>query len=147
MQKVDQGLHKIALRADIDALRMKEETHVSFKSVDDNHAHLLGHDGHTAILIATAELLNNWWERIPKNKSIRLIFQPAESTLEGAKVLIHEGCLEGVEEIYGIRNTHIGREATISLKSGPILAGATDVDIEVLSNQNDALTGVSHLVV
>lgn len=61
--------------------------------------------------------------------------------------MIHEGCLEGVEEIYGIRNTHIGREATISLKSGPILAGATDVDIEVLSNQNDALTGVSHLVV
>ena len=58
LQKVDQGLHKIALRADIDALRMKEETHVSFKSVDDNHAHLLGHDGHTAILIATAELLN-----------------------------------------------------------------------------------------
>jgi len=64
------GVSKIALRADIDALRMKEEAHVSYKSSNDHLAHMLGHDGHTAILLATAELLMNRLERIPKNKSI-----------------------------------------------------------------------------
>lgn len=52
---------------------MKEEADVGFKSTND-YAHMGGHDGHTAILIATAELLVNWAGRIPKNKSIRLIF-------------------------------------------------------------------------
>jgi len=74
LQKVQMGLHKVALWADIDAVRMKEESNISYKSLNEDLGHLLGHDGHAAILVATAELLNNWRERIPKNKSVRLIF-------------------------------------------------------------------------
>ena len=57
--KMERGLHTIALRVDIDAIRMTEEAHVPFKSTKDDLAHTLGHDGHTAILVATAELLMN----------------------------------------------------------------------------------------
>lgn len=52
------GLHKIALRADIDALRMKDSDLTKAENKDE-FAHILGHDGHASILIATAELLNN----------------------------------------------------------------------------------------
>ena len=62
--------------------------------------------------------------------------------MEGAKVMIEEGCLDGIEEIYGIWNTHIGREATISLKSGLMMAGASDIDIEILSDSSDALNAI-----
>ena len=53
------GLNKIALRADIDAVKIKEESHISYKSLNEDLSHVLGHDGHAAILVATAELLNN----------------------------------------------------------------------------------------
>lgn len=138
---MEQGLHKIALRADIDALRMKDSNLTKTENKDE-FAHILGHDGHASILIATAELLNNWKERIPKNKSVWLIFQPAETSLSGAKAMIEGGCLEGIEEIYGIWNTHIGWEATISIKHGIMMAGASDIDIEILSDTNDALNAV-----
>jgi len=68
--------------------------------------------------------------------------------------MIDDGCLDGVEEIYTIWNTHLGREATVSLKSGELLAGATDVDIEVFglgghasepANAIDPITALCHI--
>lgn len=126
----EHGLKMIALRTDMDALRMTEDTNVDFKSVTD-HAHMCGHDGHMSIMMATAEYLVHKKDRIPNNKCIRLIWQPAEEGLTGANMMIKDGCLEGVQQIYGLHNFHLGRESTISFKSGEMMAGSSNVDIEI----------------
>ncbi len=61
--------------------------------------------------------------------------------------MINEGALEGIQEIYALRNTHIGQEATVNLKEGLMLAGASDVDIIIVSDTQSAMTAVSHLMV
>ena len=86
----------IALRGDMDALFMKEETGVPHSS-KTNYAHMCGHDGHTTCLLGIAEYLMLNRSKIPKGKKIRLLFQPAEEGPGGAKPMIEEGCLEGVD--------------------------------------------------
>ena len=99
----EHGVKCVALRTDMDALPMEEKTGLSYSS-ETSYAHMCGHDGHMAIMMATAEFLAAKRNRIPKNKKIRLIWQPAEETLQGAKRMIEDGCLEGVDEIYAIHN-------------------------------------------
>ena len=82
----------ILLRADIDALPIREETNLDFKSRTEN-MHACGHDLHTAMLLGAAKLLVN--EDLPGN--VRFLFQPAEELLEGAKDMIDAGVLEGVD--------------------------------------------------
>ena len=82
----------ILLRADMDALPIREETGLDFKSQTEN-MHACGHDLHTAMLLGAAKLLVN--EDLPGN--VRFLFQPAEELLEGAKDMIDAGMLEGVD--------------------------------------------------
>ena len=72
-----EGINCIALRGDMDALLMKEETGLPYAS-KNNHAHMCGHDGHTTCLLSIAEYLMLKRKQIPKGKKIRLLFQPAE---------------------------------------------------------------------
>ena len=90
------GVNCIALRGDMDALLMKEETGLPYSS-KTNHAHMCGHDGHTTCLLSIAEYLMVKRKQIPKGKKIRLLFQPAEEGPGGAKPMIKEGCLDGVD--------------------------------------------------
>ena len=82
----------ILLRADMDALPIREETNLDFKSRTEN-MHACGHDLHTAMLLGAAKLLVN--EDLSGN--VRFLFQPAEELLEGAKDMIDAGVLEGVD--------------------------------------------------
>ena len=82
----------ILLRADMDALPIREETNLDFKSQTEN-MHACGHDLHTAMLLGAAKLLVN--KDLPGN--VRFLFQPAEELLEGAKDMIDAGVLEGVD--------------------------------------------------
>lgn len=127
----DGECNMIAYRADIDALPMKEENpHLDYCSVTDA-AHMCGHDGHICTLLATAQFWTLNRDKIPSNKTIRLLFQPAEESPGGAEPMIKEGCLEGVDEVYGYHNVPFGHEGTISIKSGPLMAGVTKVIIEI----------------
>ncbi|MCP4021405.1 MAG: amidohydrolase, partial [Desulfobacteraceae bacterium] len=87
----------IALRADIDALPMQEPGNKDYKSINDGIMHSCGHDANTAILLGVAkkikdsDLLNNI------NGSVKLLFQPAEEKLGGAKAMIERGVLENPE--------------------------------------------------
>mmetsp|Transcript_1014 Transcript_1014/g.618 ORF Transcript_1014/g.618 Transcript_1014/m.618 type:complete len:86 (-) Transcript_1014:513-770(-) len=69
-----------------------------------NFAHMCGHDGHAAMLLAAAWTFINHRAKIPKSKVLRLLVQPAEESPGGALPMCKEGCMEGVDEVYGMHN-------------------------------------------
>ncbi len=92
----------IALRGDMDALPIQEETGKAWQSTHDGCMHACGHDGHTATLLATARWLKSFEDQL--SQPVTLIFQPAEEGHHGAREMINDGALEGVEAIYGWHN-------------------------------------------
>ena len=121
----------IGLRADLDCLPMHETTDLPYRSVNEGRAHKCGHDGHTAILMGVAELLAGVRDSIPGN--VRLIFQPAEEGVRGggAKVMVAEGVLDGVEEVYGLHNWPGYPRGQVRVKPGPMMAQTFTFNIEV----------------
>lgn len=120
----------VAFRADMDGLPMAEETGLEYTSTT-SCAHMCGHDGHMATLIASALFWKKNRDKIPKNKSVRLLFQPAEEGPGGAKPMIEEGCLEGVDEVFGYHNVPFGEQGSITLKSGELMAGSVEVIVDI----------------
>lgn len=94
----------LAIRAEMDALPINEETNLDFKSKTKNVMHACGHDVHTANLLGVAYILNELKDEF--NGNVKLIFQPAEETLAGAKKMIEEGVLENpkVDAIFGLHS-------------------------------------------
>lgn len=96
-----EGSGGVAIRADIDALPLTEESNAPFKSQVPGVMHACGHDGHTAILLGVAQLLADQGGNFPGR--IRLLFQPAEECIPGgARKLIDEGVLEGIDHVVGL---------------------------------------------
>lgn len=83
----------VMLRFDMDALPIQEATDLPFRSQNDGVMHACGHDGHTAIGMGVAELLVKHRAQLPGR--VKLVFQPAEEGLGGAKAMINDGVLEG----------------------------------------------------
>ncbi|MDO7908011.1 amidohydrolase [Paenibacillus sp. JX-17] len=119
----------IAIRADIDALPIQEETGLPYASRLPGQMHACGHDFHTASLIGTAYALKAK-ERNLKG-TIRFIFQPAEEKAEGAKAVIESGALEGVTAIFGMHNKPDLPVGTIGIKEGPLMAAADGFIVDV----------------
>ena len=117
----------IALRADMDALPMQETSGLSFSSKHDGVMHACGHDGHMAMLLGAAKILSQMDKEL--TGTIRFIFQPAEEGEGGARYMIEDGCLEGVDEIYGIHVWNYQPVGEVGAKEGPILAAADLFDI------------------
>lgn len=92
----------IALRGDIDALPIQEDTQKSWTSRQSGCMHACGHDGHTATLLAAASWLKFHEHSLPG--PVTLIFQPAEEGGHGAREMINDGALEGVDKIFGWHN-------------------------------------------
>ncbi len=119
----------IALRADMDALPMQETSGLSFSSKHDGVMHACGHDGHMAMLLGVAKILSKMDKEL--TGKIRFIFQPAEEGEGGARYMIKDGCLEGVDEIYGIHVWNYQPVGEVGTKEGPILAAADLFDINI----------------
>ena len=120
----------IALRADIDALRMKEENEdLPYRSRNEGVMHACGHDAHTAILLITAKLLNELKGELPG--SVRLIFQPAEEIGSGAEAIIKAGGLEGVEAVAGLHVWSYFPSGTLGFRKGPFFAAVDEIEIKV----------------
>lgn len=118
----------IALRADIDALPLGEETGLPFASEIEGVMHACGHDAHTAMLIGAGELLAR--ERgLPR--PVRLIFQPAEETGAGAPKLVELGVLDGVAMIFGGHVDRLYRPGEIMIAEGTVNASTDQFRIEL----------------
>lgn len=143
----------VALRADMDALPVKEQVDVPFaskakgmflgKEVDVMHA--CGHDAHVAILMATAEVLAGMKEQLPG--SVKFIFQPAEETpatfepdgqkIWGAKQMIKEGVMQNpkVDAVFGLHVSSSYPAGWIAWRPGPAMAAADQFWIDVQGKQ------------
>src|SRR5699024_2142974 len=128
--KGDKSGPTVALRADFDALPIHEQTDVPFKSVNDGVMHACGHDGHTATLLGLAKVLNGMKSEI--QGTVVFIHQHAEELPPGgAKSMIKDGCLDGVDVIFG---THLQAQMPlyqIGYRSGPLQAAPDRFDIKI----------------
>ncbi len=117
----------LALRADMDALPITEDTGLPFASTNPGVMHACGHDAHTAVLLGVAEMLVSLRDELPG--CVKLIFQPSEETADnsGAKKMIADGVLESphVDAIIG-QHVNANRDVGhITVRSG-VMSGASD---------------------
>jgi amidohydrolase len=153
----------VALRADMDALPVREEVDVPFASKATAEwngqtcgvMHACGHDAHTSILMGVAEVLAGLRAEIPG--TVKFLFQPAEETPPlgeegGAKLMVEEGCLENpkVGAVFGLHITSIFPTGMIGYRSGPLMASADHLRIFIRGTQTHAAQpwrGVDPIVV
>jgi amidohydrolase len=110
---------------------MTERTELPYRSVHDGRAHKCGHDGHTAILLGVSAILAKRRQQFAGN--VRLLFQPAEEGVRGggARVMVAEGALEDVDEVYGLHNWPGYRLGDVHVRAGPMLANTHTFDIRI----------------
>ena len=112
----------IAIRADMDALPIHELNEIDYRSQIDGKMHACGHDGHTSILLAVADILSK--RRTELTGNVKFIFQPAEERVGGAEPMVREGTMEGVDGVIGlhlISNYPLGR---VGVRAGTVFASA-----------------------
>lgn len=127
----------VALRADMDALPVKEETGLPFASQKEGIMHACGHDSHTAILMGAAQILSEMKDNLPG--TIKFIFQPCEEEFMGARAMIQDGALDAPvpEAIFAL---HVAPypAGMLAARSGAAMASADEFKIEVNGVQTHA---------
>jgi amidohydrolase len=124
----------LLLRFDMDALPINEENSTEYVSQHPGIMHACGHDGHTAIGLTVAKILNQHKSRL--NGSVKLVFQPAEELLIGARAMIEDGVLEDPKPDFAL-GVHLWNEKPVGwfgITPGPIMAGADRFTIRVIGS-------------
>ena len=124
----------VALRVDMDALPVEERTDLDYASTQQGLMHACGHDLHTAVGLGVACLLGGLAARHPERLTarVRLLFQPAEETAQGAAWMKADGAMEGVEALFGVHVFPSLPAGTIGVRSGSLTAAAGELEVEVL---------------
>jgi amidohydrolase len=127
------GQRRIALRADIDALRIEDQKQTPYRSTVPEVMHACGHDAHTATVFGALLALDRLeCERaLPWPVTWRGIFQPAEETGEGAKAMMAAGALTNVDAILAVHVDPTRPVGTIGVRPGPLTASCDDLRITV----------------
>ena len=149
------GGKAVALRADIDALPLKEEGDKEYISQNPSATHACGHDGHMAILMGVIQLLSSMRGSLKGN--VVFLFQPSEERIPGgAKQMIDEGALEGVDAIFGLHLWQSLPTGVAGLVKGAMMAQPDQFTIRVLGKGGhgsmpqqtvDPILVAAHLVV
>lgn len=119
----------IALRGDIDALAVIEETGKEYSSKVDGLMHACGHDTHAAMLLGAVKVLKDMKDEI--HGTVKFFFQPGEEVGKGAKKMVEEGALEGVDSIMGIHIASMLPVGTINAEAGARMAAADKFKITI----------------
>ena len=120
----------IGLRADMDALPIKEITNLEYSSKKDGMMHACGHDGHTAMLLGAAKYLS---ETRNFDGKVVVIFQPAEEGGAGAKEMCEDGLMSDfdISEVYGMHNAHGLPVGQFNIRSGAFFAAADQFTVNI----------------
>ncbi|GGA30550.1 M20 family metallopeptidase [Psychrobacillus lasiicapitis] len=134
----------IAIRADIDALPIQEETSLSFSSQNPGVMHACGHDGHTAILLGTAKILSTLQDQL--KGEVRFLFQHAEELAPGgAEEMVQAGVMDGVDMVIGAHLWSPLETGKIGVAAGPVMASPDTFTISITGQGGHA--GLPHQTV
>ncbi len=151
---------RIALRADLDALRLVDEMVVPYPSQNHGVSHACGHDAHTTIIYAAAKSALQLGDAFSNGEpgtgvKLRFIFQPAEETCEGAKSLVEQGVLKGVDAILALHLDPERPAGDAGVRDGVLTANCDEVDFVIQGKGGhaarphhsiDPIAAASHLV-
>ncbi len=122
---------RIALRADMDALRLQDAKTVEYRSSEPDVMHACGHDAHTAMLVSAVRALDAFDEQHPGLLTWRAIFQPAEETAVGAKEMLEMGAMDSVDAVVALHvdpSLHVGKAST---REGVLTAICEEFKIDI----------------
>ncbi len=139
----------ILVRADMDALPIREENQTDFTSQNPGKMHACGHDGHTSIALGVAKMLTAHKDQIAGR--VKFVFQPAEELGRGAQAMVNDGVLSEPRPDFSV-GLHLWNSmpvGEIGIADGPVMAGASTFDIKVTGKGSHAAhpnTGVDPIV-
>ena len=128
------GSPTVAIRADIDALPVQENTGLDFASTSPGLMHACGHDIHTACALGAARMLAEARRDGTVPGGVVMLFQPAEEINRGAEAILRDGALSDptVGMIFGLHNHPAYPAGTIVVKEGPLMAAVDTLKIRIL---------------